>query len=314
MTKTRLLIVTMCVSLPTATALLVACTGDDDVVVPNGPDGAAVDSAVPDAATRDVVVADVVEEEAAFDGGFKPETYDTDLGAAACETLARCCFGDPHPDGGLDGGGTFNLTKCLSNYRLAGFDNSNKNLAKADASVVVVDQVKAAECVQAIRALECVPSAASYKSLRQKCFGALYGKGGIGAPCNYSIECSPGNFCKTALTDGGAADASATNGTCQPLRGADGACGDFTSDEYTADEACSYREDGQTGRYCLNVADFNTGKLLDPSQWKCQPARPTGADCDVSTWCASGMCDYGTNKCADSVALYTASCQYYVVK
>ncbi len=328
MKSTRHIVVVVGASLMTSTGLLLACSGGAPATgVSDAPPPsravATLDAGMggDDAATPDPILgrenfairAEVTggEDDTSFDAGFKPDTYDTELGIAACQTMARCCFGTENPPDGSIDGGSFNLTKCQAHYKLAGYDASNQDLARADAGVVVVDQVKAAACLQAVRSLSCTVTGPSFAAMREKCFGALYGTVPAGSACNYSIECVPGHFCKTESTDSGAA----ASGTCEPLRAENGSCGDFTKDQYIADHACSYRGYGETNRFCRNVVDFDTFEPTDPSQWTCQPALANGQDCTLNTWCTSGLCDFNNGKCVDTLDMYPQSfCKYYVAR
>ncbi len=292
-----------------ATGLLVgACSSDDTVVTAPGTDSG-TDTSKPDTGTPDVSVPDSGPD-APFDGGFKPPTYSNTIAEAMCKALARCCFGNANvPEGGAVDGGTFDRQECLNLYGDLGFESSNDGYDEVDAGSVSLDQAKAADCVAKIDALACELTGTAMQTIRTACFGALTGKRGNGQSCLRSIECAPGHFCNPA-DDGGL-------GTCTPLRGEGENCstvnsGNDDSDSFIAEEACSYRAGGDTGRHCDSY-DYTNGVYRARQDWTCQPNVANGQGCNLTGWCASGICDPNDFTCKSPLQYFSKySCEAHV--
>ena len=259
---------------------LVACSDDTSVTAgteagsdarsdaPNNPDGAVGDGGA--------------DTSPPFDGGFQVGTFDTVIATELCKSLARCCFGNPTPpDGGADGG-SLDLAACLTYYRGVGFEGSNANSDLRDGGNVSLDQVAADACISKIKAMSCNLPGPEFKAIRAGCFAAYSGKIAEGAPCKQSIECKLDHFCKGGSRDGGV-------GTCAQIRAVGGNCGDFTTDQGYADQACSYRAGGNTGAYCRSF-DIAAGVYLPAADWKCTAAGGAGTECLSSLNCNETIC------------------------
>jgi hypothetical protein len=274
------------------TATLIACSSDDTVIIQ--PDGGP--DATPDVTTPDVITpTDAGQDVTDPDGGFLPDASQLQLAEIICETVARCCFGDSTlgQGGALDGGGTFNRTKCLDTYRENGFESSNPG-PKASVSRINLNQAKATECGQKIRALSCQLTYPELQSARTACYAAQVGTQAAGQPCNVG-ECAPGTFCNN--TDGG--------GVCETIRVNDAGCG-FRDDPAIAQHACSNRYSGDPARYC-EFYDTVNDVTFPTNQWFCKTPRPNPELCLNSAWCGAGACNPENNQCGSPVNYFPST-------
>lgn len=301
MNKLRLIALTSAGLLVSTGGLLIACSDDTSI-------NPAVDGGGSETSTIDTGTVDGGEDAKAdvFDSGFVVATFPKDLGEALCGSLARCCFGNANlPEAGAVDGGTFDRGKCEGFYRTFGMEGSSLGHGLLDGGNIELDHGKAADCIAKAKALTCDLSAPDFQAARDACYGALRGKLSTGA-CKGDIECSQGFFCKTTLgSDSGV-------GTCTAIRPAGGNCGDFTEDPGASDPACSWRGGGDTKRFCA-FADDTSGTFRDAGDWKCTPGLANDNGCYLSTWCANGICDDTTFKCATPSNYFASSCQQYVV-
>lgn len=286
-------------------AFIVACS-DDTSVNASGDGGVVV---VPDAQT-DAPRSDSATDGGAdtappFDGGFIIDTFDKVLATEECKKLATCCFGTAMPaEGGADGG-TFDTASCVSKLMQFGFQGSNLQTELRDAGNVVLDQVKADECINRVKGLACNVVGTDYTAARASCFEVYTGKFAAGHACAGSVECQPGLFCKGQVDAG--------PGTCAAIGGAGASCGDNPDSPVEYEEACSYRGGGGSGNYC-KYSDFATGgtDLPDAAAWKCTPANGAGAPCQSSTWCKDTICDDTTLHCTTPDRLFDSTCATFV--
>lgn len=301
MKKLRLIVLASAALALTSTALLVACSDDTSVDPTPSPDGgdASLSDAPVDATPQTdggVDAADAADGNVP-DSGLNLETFPKALGAAICALRAGCCYGDPTlkegaviPDGGayVGDGGTYLKSTCEDQYRANGFDDSSHLEATVIAGGnVELDIDKAIDCIAKVNALSCSPTKAAFVATRDTCYAALKGKLTSGS-CQDTLECAAGYFCtRDTSVDGG-------TGTCEPLRGAGGNCGDIAL--VNPDIACSSRAGGDTKRHC-NFTDFGT-----PANWKCEAELPNGSPCFDNSWCQSASC--AVNESAPS-----ATCQ-----
>jgi hypothetical protein len=213
----------------------------------------------------------------------------TQVTATLCTKLQTCCAGPLE-------GGTFNMAQCTASLAATGYAGMNFGAAYAlEAGVLTYDPARAASCLTDINAIDCtsnVITSAQQQAILTDCVAAVQGSLSGDAGCLYSVECAPGTFCATPPTAGGP-------GTCVPLRGDGGACGNFgslanTYDYGLGEEACSFRRTGNTGLFCYQ-RDLTTGMDIDggPAAWSCTPANAVGTGCNVDQECASGLCDPG---------------------
>lgn len=289
-------------------SVLLACSSDDTVAsVPQADggggdtgrtDGGGADSA-PDTGTPDT------SPDAPFDAGLKVDTFAADLADSICKSVARCCFGNANLDGGAAvDGGQFDRAGCLNRYRNFGLEGSQLDAPGSDAGVnanIEIDQAKGSECIQKALNLSCMMGGAELRAARTACFASVKGKRTAGQTCANASECAPGTFCNYA-------DA----GKCEPLRGLNGACGDFTTSDIKADEACSYRGGGDTNRYC-DTYDYVNDNVRPPADWKCLAAQPNDGNCNTSVWCATGVCDPNTYTCEGQLTYFPPeACETYV--
>src|SRR5262245_37960365 len=84
------------------TGLLIACSSDDDQPVSPTPDA----GAPPTPPAPPPGPPPPAPPPTPVDAGVKIETAETQIANAICNTLARCCFGDPNAanDAGVDAG------------------------------------------------------------------------------------------------------------------------------------------------------------------------------------------------------------------
>jgi len=229
-----------------------------------------------------------------------------------CSSLGRCCYGIESADAGapiagdaglvadsgVDAGGVYDRGLCEGEARVFGFEGSNLGAELAGDGRVDVDQDRARECLSRLRSLTCFTPQEEFRSVRSACFAALRGTLTSGS-CTKAIECAPGYYCKTINADAGARE-------CRPLAGPGESC-----PELEFDEACSYRASGDTNRYCRLIDP--TGTPLDPSAWTCEPSVDNGAQCAVGTWCAQGICDFGSGVCSAQANAFTGDgCKRYI--
>lgn len=275
-------------------AFLIACSDDTSISTTDGgtdapitPTDAPVGDGGPDTAPP-------------FDGGFVVDTFDKVIAKELCGALARCCYGTATPaEGGVDGG-SFDATECEKRFGSIGFEGSNADKPAVDAGHVALDQLSADTCIKKIKAMTCDLPGAEFKAIRTACYGAYAGTVAMGGACTSSIECAPGQFCKT-VGDAG-------TGTCDAVRAVDSPCGDFNTDR--AEEACSYRAGGNTGNYC-KFADIATGTFLPATDWKCAPSLPAGSDCATSLWCNETVCSQAST-CETPNEYFASSCSAFV--
>lgn len=276
-------------------AFLIACS--DDTSINPGADGGSDAPVSPSEASPGDGGPDTAPP---FDGGFVIDTFDTVIAKELCQSLARCCYGTPTPaDGGIDGG-SFDLAECEAQFGRVGFEGSNADKPVVDAGQVSLDQVAADSCIKKIKAMTCDLPGTEFKAIRSACFDAYAGTVNMGGACTASIECKPGQFCKTAGDAG--------TGTCDAIRSVNGLCGDFNQNR--ADEACSYRAGGSTGNYC-NFFDFGAGTMLPATEWKCAAAHGAGSDCANSNWCEATVCNQ-ESKCETPNKYFDVACGTFV--
>lgn len=286
-------------------ASLVACS-DDTSVNPTidsggGTDGNTTDSPITEDGGVDAR-ADVTP-----DAGATVDTFAGLVADRLCRSLARCCFGNGDLAGGAAvDGGTYDRDGCLAADKALGFEGSNVGALSAGAGNVTLDQQQSNECLAKVDALPCDLPAAVLQEARTACFAAYKGKLTNGTPCRGSIECASTSFCKApGPGDGGIV------GTCQPLRAANGTCGDFTDDVDYAEEACSYRSGGTPGNHCDKILDFVQGTYKPQADWKCVANVANGESCASSNWCASGICDFADTKCKSPFEYFAGGCQQF---
>lgn len=274
-------------------AFLIACSDDTSInTTDGGTDAPVTTEASPGDGGPDTAPP--------FDGGFVVETFDGVIAKELCGALARCCYGSATPpDGGVDGG-SFDETQCEKRFGSIGFEGSNADKPTVDAGHVALDQLSADTCIKKIKAMTCDLPGAEFKAIRTACFGAYAGTVAMGGACTSSIECKPGQFCKT-VGDAG-------TGTCDAIRAVDGPCGDFNTDR--ADEACSYRAGGSTGNYC-KFADIAAGTILPTADWKCAASLPAGSDCATSLWCNETVCSQAST-CETPNKYFDVACGTFV--
>jgi hypothetical protein len=284
--------------------VLVACGDDEDGITVNPPDGSAetgtTDSSKPDSnvpkddgSTGDTGVPD---------SGLSVQNWSRTIGEKFCDYLTKCCYGQSNvADGGaLDGGGTFNRSKCVSIAGEFGFEGSNVDEDTIALGKVNIDQTKAKDCLDKIGALACSLTGAQLKAARTACFGALVGTVANGQNCRSSLECAPGHFCNPDSPEAGPPDGGVgVIGKCAPLRGSGGACNlyltaDEIADSIRAEEACSYRGGADNNLRC-DSWDPDAGVYQARGDWKCAATVPNGAGCNTSAWCADGICEPDPN-------------------
>ena len=282
-------------------ALLLACS-DDTNVSPTTEAGTDAKGDSPQADTS--TVDGGPDTSPPFDGGFVVETFDNVLADELCRSLARCCYGNPNPpDGGVDGG-SFDVSACRATALKVGFQGSNLGTgALRDGGNVTLDQVKADDCVNKIKALKCDLPGPEYAAARSACFMAYAGKLGASQACMGAVECQPGFFCKGQL-DGGP-------GVCTSVRPPGGACGDNPDSPTEYEEACSYRGSGANGQYCL-WTNVTTGVDLAPADWKCSAANGVDAGCATGTWCKDSVCDPNKAVCTSPERLFDNQCAQFI--
>jgi hypothetical protein len=214
----------------------------------------------------------------------------------------------------------FNTALCESDNLTSGFQGSSLGVNLLDGGNVAFDPVKAQNCLADISAIDCRTdqlTTADMKALFPDCFDALTGTLPLNAPCQGSIECSPGEFCGP-LADGGMA--------CQAVRGAGGSCLDFFADGgagspvpgntgTNSQNICSYRGSGNTNLYC-NYLDPSTFRSLPPDGgWTCLPALDAGAPCINHQDCTSKVCTRPSAVCGQATAFFNSfGCNHYKIQ
>jgi hypothetical protein len=199
-----------------------------------------------------------------------------------CDHIAECCYGAANPPGG--GGGGFDRERCLGVYRSVGWDGTLYGAGGR----VTLDQAAAVSCITKLDALTCDPLLTTTDSdARATCFASLVGTVANGGECATSAECLSGHFCHT--------------GVCEPLRTIGGTCSIVDTgvpdiDMNYAEEACSYKGNGQTGLRCDSY-DFVAGEYRPRSEWTCQPQVALGEGCNVTSWCSNGLCSWQDYTC-----------------
>lgn len=276
------------------TALTMAgCSGDDTVVPDAGPDVTA-DNFVPDVGV-DTGTPDVT------DGGFKDVTeagltYAEFANAqikAMCVRWSQCCFGSD--------AGKFDQTLCESDNKDFGWEGNLQDLSSSLAQSgdagqkFYIDPVLATQCINLLSAFKCptIPSADD-TAIFAACFGAAKGIVAPGAKCNFSAECTPGNYCRPG---------DAGTSVCGPVepQGTNCTAG-------SANQACQYRGYLGTAARCDR-------KLPDggPGSNTCQARLPLNTKCDFNWECASGTCDIVQNVCSSSqLTIFPGFCDSYV--
>jgi hypothetical protein len=295
----------------TTSAVMVACTSDDTAVSNDAGTEASADTGAPDTSTPDTSTPDTSTPDTGTDAGLKLETFAAEVGAAMCNALARCCFGNAKvPEGGADGG-NFDTAHCQQLYKDIGFENSDVGQSALTSGNVTIDQAKGADCLAKIDTLACSLTGPAMQTIRTACFGAIIGKVANGSSCRSSIECATG-YCDptgdAGTTDGG-------TGSCAPLLAQGANCSVFSTgridkDAIQDEEACSYRGSGTPGLRC-NSLDSTGNYNLDRTQWTCQPTiGNTAAFCNSTVWCASGLCDPDSYTCVSPAQYFSKySCQ-----
>ncbi|MFO0739442.1 MAG: hypothetical protein U0270_26325 [Labilithrix sp.] len=269
--------------------------GDVDAEVDAGPKDAQADVELPpvDAGSPDADAGDLARE------------FPARVAAEVCQTFARCCFSDSNTqnDAGVDGG-HYNQAKCLNAYSVNGLNFSSPG-AGADFNKLTYNASKANECLSRLHVLACSSNAAEYRAAIAACYAALVGTIPAGSACATTSECAPGLFCNTAVA----------GGTCEAIRSAGGACGDWTTSGASSTFSCSNRFSANPPRFCRNLSD--AGTKLPQDQWKCDNSVGLGGQCFNDAWCSpTTVCPFdGPNKqtCQDFIPLFPqASCNIYV--
>lgn len=298
--RIRLIALGLGVGLAGGAAFVAACSSDDTVTTADAGNDVtpAPPPLPPPPPGDDSGPKDSGNDSAMFDGAV-PD-FVGQLAVALCHSAARCCFGSVNPpDGGADGG-SFDEAKCLQLYRAQGWEGSNRYMDQTDASSLVLDTTKAANCIAGVESVACDINGTDLANLRTACYGAFAGTKTTGSTCRTSLDCAQGNFC---ATDGGDA-----GGTCLATRPPNGACGDYTQDPGVADELCSWRGAGGD-EYCNIFSDFDAGTLADAGDWKCQASNGIGGNCNSDGWCTAAACDIenATYKCVSPATVYPPS-------
>jgi hypothetical protein len=298
--------------------ILVACSDDDTAVTVTPPDGSTEtstgDSSRPDSNTEED---SSTKPDAGTDSGLNVQTWSKAIGEEFCDYLTKCCYGQANvTDGGaLDGGGTFNRSKCVAIAGEFGFEGSNVDEDTITLGKVKLDATKAKDCLDKIGALPCNVTGAQLKAARSACFGALVGSVTNGQNCRSSLECAPGNFCNPDVPEAGAPDGGvAVIGKCAPLRGSAGLCNLYLTDDEIADsiraeEACSYRGGADNNLRC-DSWNPDAGVYNARADWKCAATVPNGAGCNTTAWCSDGICepdDGGFYRCVSPAAVIQQS-------
>jgi hypothetical protein len=284
-------------------AFLVACS--DDTSIDPGTEAGVGPDATPDSPALQETGSDAGADTAPpFDGGFMVGTFDDLLATELCKSLARCCYGTPTPaEGGADGG-SFDLPACMKTAAQTGFQGSNVGAAQLrDGGNVVIDQVKADDCITKIKALACNLPGTEYAAARAACYGVYAGKVGVGSACKGSVECQRGFFCKGQV-DGGA-------GVCTAIRALGGPCGDNPDHPTEYEESCSYRGSADNGNYC-RWYDFGANTDLDAGEWKCTAAGGAASACASGSWCKDTICDPGSSTCKTPDRLFDEQCAQFI--
>ena len=272
----------------------VGCGGDDTHALPieAGSDVTTMDTFRPDVQVNETSTQDVVDSGVAdVDAAVAIPPFLTEVATAFCNKVAACCAAQ------LPDGAAFDSAACIAVNTGVGYQGTALGAGVLlGAGTLSYDSAKAAACLNDINAIDCtgnVITTTQQKTILTDCTAAVFGTFAAGATCTESVECAAGMFCATA-SDGGPAV-----GTCVPLRGDGGACGDFgdiplETDYGLSEEACSYRRTGNTGLRCDN-ADPNTGAVYDggPAVWTCKPAADIDGGCNFDQDCTSGLCDPG---------------------
>lgn len=273
--------------------LLLACLSDDDIVAPPGGVDGGADQNSPDSTDTKPDAGDASDADASPDAPLSVDSFAETLAETICRSLTRCCFGDATlgADGGVDGG-VYDQKRCVDYYKQRGFQGSG-NLP-ADKTHLVLDDAKAQDCLAKLETIPCNTPGATYTTVAKSCFGAIAGKRTAGESCGDSIECQANHFC--LIGDAG-------TGTCSPLRGLNGNCGDWFANDDPQDnaefsgQACSFRGNGvDTGLYC-DFYDFDGGAFRPQMEWKCKSASSPPSDCANTSWCKDSLCDGTTNVC-----------------
>jgi len=274
------------------------CGGDDNTVLPSYDAATDHTSDAIGADGNDATSDDTGSTEAgdaadamAFDAGdamaiLTPSQLLSAEGQAFCSHLETCC---------LEDAATFDYKLCTSAFSNGGFANSLQDLqvpGVADSGAVVIDQMKAADCVNSLATFPCgTISSGTYSAIWAQCFGAVQGTQPIDAGCRASIECAPSAFCS------GTGDA----GVCSSLIADGGSC--------TTEEQCSYLGVGHPDDYC----DLFSG---NPST--CQPGEALGQPCVTHVQCQSGVCgDHNTCDTQFTVSdpgVDGGTCDYFTIK
>ena len=271
----------------TVGALLIGCGDDTAVPLPDATtdgrlDVARVDAAKPVDGAPDAAVPDSAPE-ATVDAGSIFD-FPAAQATALCVHAGHCCDG---PDAAA-----FNEALCENMLLTGGGLDRNfaaiigpdgGNLSTMTRGKVKFDSVAAASCIAGLGALSCpVYGSVEYRNVIQNCYAALSGTVGVGQTgCIDSVECVKGAYCQLN-TDGG-------EGSCVALAAPGGACGPDTND------MCAYR--GYIGNERCDIYKYgDAGKTF-----KCIAQQPIGSGCTLDWECASGLCDFITSKCVQTL-------------
>ncbi|MGH7281511.1 MAG: hypothetical protein ACRELY_08320 [Polyangiaceae bacterium] len=279
-----------------AAVIVVGCGGDDTIIGTGGPDSGSDVTA--DVIGNDTGISDSGADAFHFDAG--PITLDSfyhQIDVTACAWEQNCCGGST----------VFDTTACLRDLddpTSAGFMFTRTLQAPADAgSTVVFDDAKAAECLNLIQGLSCSedPSAitaAQSQAIRTACYGAITGTIPAGNPgCTDSIECEPNNHCEFGPDGGGTCVAPYTLGTPCVLNG---------ELPPTSLYRCGRAFAGQPN-YCQTCQFYTIEEA-----GTCSPPQDVDASCYTPYECASWVCDFNSERCANSFAIInTGLCTAY---
>jgi hypothetical protein len=259
-------------ALLTAAGVLVACNADR----PNEPAPDESTASQPTSAAEAPPPA-IAESPSVRNAGLTFDTFRERMAEGFCSSLARCCLGDT--TGAASDSGAFDRRQCEMDVQIFGFETSNLfDSTDSGPRAVVLDEAEAWLCIDRLKALSCSLGREEFAAARSACFAAVRGTIPLGGTCKESVDCVPGHFCNPSTT------------RCEAVRGEGQPCGDFTSD------ACTYRNSGDTNRYCeiVDTADPNFA-VLPQSEWRCRTGRPNGALCANNLWCGEGLCDDRTD-------------------
>lgn len=233
--------------------------------------------------------------------------FPSQVANSLCGQISNCCgFG---PDAS-----NFNMPQCVSQVLPNGYSATLLgSTGLLDSGELTFDPVKGQACLNDIAAIDCSSNqltSAVQKKILSDCTAAMVGTLGVGADCNVTIQCAPGEYCDLP-TDGG-------QGACAALQSQGGSCYFGIHSFALSEEACGFRRTGSAGLRCNN-ADLEAGVANPPSAWVCTPQQAeAGATCFFNQDCTSGLCDLGPsnniNKCANAETfIYPSACAGFIL-